>query len=96
MAGQGDVYEFHIEGHIGSSWTSWFDGLTIHRTPDGDTVLSGPIEDQAALHGVLMKIRDLGLPLVTATRLDWQPGERQIGCLSDSEQQTTPRGGTTR
>jgi len=96
MASQDDVYEFHIEGHIGPSWALWFDGLTIRHTPDGDTLLAGPIEDQAALHGVLNKIRDLGLPLVTVTRLDRQPGENQVGCLSDCEQQTTPRGGTTR
>ena len=59
------TYEIRIEGHLGSSWSAWFEGLEISRTPEGATVLSGPLPDQAALHGVLMKIRDLGLTLVS-------------------------------
>jgi len=62
-------YEIRIEGHLGSSWSSWFEGLTIHHEASGETVLYGPIADQAALHGVLMRIRDLGLPLVSVRRL---------------------------
>ena len=62
-------YEIRIEGHLGSSWSSWFDGLAIHHEDSGETVLSGPVVDQAALHGVLMKIRDLGLPLVAVKRM---------------------------
>lgn len=56
-------YEIRIEGHLGDSWSDWFEELTIYRHKNGETVLYGPM-DQAALHGVLMKIRDLGLPLV--------------------------------
>jgi hypothetical protein len=62
------TYEIRVEGHLGTSWSDWFEGMSIHHEENGETVLSGPIVDQAALHGVLMKIRDLGLPLVAVTR----------------------------
>ena len=62
-------YEIRVESHIGDSWSSWFDGMTIRHEESGETVLSGPLVDEAALHGVLMKIRDLGLPLVEAKRI---------------------------
>ncbi len=57
-------YKIRVKGHLGSSWSSWFEGMTIRHTENGDTVLSGVLADQAAMHGVLNKIRDLGLPLV--------------------------------
>jgi hypothetical protein len=62
-------YEIRVEGHIGDSWSSWFEGLSLHREGNGETVLRGPLVDQAALHGVLMRIRDLGLPLVSVNRV---------------------------
>ena len=62
-------YEIRIEGHLGDSWSSWFEGLSIRHEETGETVLSGPLVDQAALHGVLMRIRDLGLPLVAVSRM---------------------------
>jgi len=62
-------YEIRVEGHLGDSWSTWFEDMDIRHKEDGQTVLSGPVRDQAALHGVLMKIRDLGLPLVAVTRL---------------------------
>jgi hypothetical protein len=62
-------YEIRVEGHIGDSWSSWFEGLTIRREESGETVLAGPLVDEAALHGVLVKIRDLGLPLVEVRRV---------------------------
>ena len=61
-------YEIRVEGHIGDSWSSWFAGMTIRHEENGETVLTGPLVDEAALHGVLMKIRDLGLPLVAVKR----------------------------
>ena len=63
------VYQIRLKGHLGREWTDWFDGLTITLEEDGDTLLSGPVADQAALHGVLMRIRDLGLPLVSVHRV---------------------------
>ena len=63
-------YEIRIEGRIGPSWAPWFDGMSLTAADDGTTVLSGPVADQAALHGVLTRIRDLGLALVSVTRLD--------------------------
>lgn len=61
-------YVIRVEGHIGDSWSSWFEGMTIHHEESGETVLSGMLVDETALHGVLTKIRDLGLPLVAVTR----------------------------
>jgi hypothetical protein len=63
-------YEIRIGGRLAPRWATWFDGMTLATAGDGTTVLSGPVADQAALHGVLARIRDLGLPLVSVTRLD--------------------------
>ena len=60
-------YEIRVEGHLALNWSDWFEGLTIRQKPNGETVLSGSL-DQAALHGVLAKIRDLGLVLVAVDR----------------------------
>jgi hypothetical protein len=68
-----NVYEIRIEGHISLSWSSWFEGLEIRYETGGETVLVGPLVDQAALHGVLMRIRDLGLPLVSVNRVERYP-----------------------
>ena len=62
-----DVYEIRVKGHLGIRWSEWFDGLEITNLENGEAVLSGEIPDQAALHGVLAKVRDLGLPLVAVT-----------------------------
>jgi hypothetical protein len=58
-------YELRLRGHLDDKWADWFEGLTITRADNGETVLRGPIVDQAALHGVLRKVRDLGLPLLS-------------------------------
>ena len=55
---QPEVYQIRIEGHLGSQWTDWFEGLTITLEEDGHTLLTGPVTDQAALHGLLKKVRD--------------------------------------
>jgi hypothetical protein len=68
--GTPEQYEIRIEGHLSGSWSDWFEGMRIHHDESGQTVLSGPLADQAALHGVLMRIRDLGLPLMTVRRLE--------------------------
>ncbi len=59
------VYQIRIKGHLSTQWTDWFEGLTITLEEDGDTLLTGPVIDQAALHGLLKKVRDLGMPLVS-------------------------------
>jgi hypothetical protein len=64
------VYEIRLKGHLDAKWADWFDGLTITRADNGETLLTGPLVDQAALHGVLRKVRDLGLPLVSVNQID--------------------------
>ena len=63
------VYQIRIKGQLDSQWTDWFEGLTITLEEDGDTVLTGPVVDQAALHGLLKKVRDLGLPLISINQV---------------------------
>ena len=62
---QAMVYQIRLEGHLGSQWTDWFEGLAITLRDNGETLLTGSVVDQAALHGLLRKIRDLGLPLLS-------------------------------
>jgi hypothetical protein len=66
----GDWYEIRIQGRLDDRWSTWFDDLDLSHTDDGLTVLSGPVTDQAALHGLLHKLRDLGVPLLSLTRTD--------------------------
>ena len=63
------IYQIRIQGHLGSEWTDWFGGLSIVLEGNGDTLLSGPVVDQAALYGLLRKVRDLGMPLISVNRL---------------------------
>jgi len=65
---EGGSYEIRLKGHLNARWADWFDGLSLTRESDGTTLLSGPIVDQAALHGLLGKVRDLGLPLIAVRR----------------------------
>lgn len=65
-------YEIRLKGHLGARWAAWFDGLSLTRDSDGTTVIHGTIADQAALHGLLQKVRDTGLPLVSVTRVEGQ------------------------
>jgi hypothetical protein len=67
------LYEIRIKGHLDERWAEWFEGLTITLKEDGDTLLTGPVVDQAALHGLLKKVRDLGLPLVSVSPLEHGP-----------------------
>ncbi len=67
------VYQIRIKGHLGRQWTDWFGGLTITLEDNGDTLLTGPVVDQAALHGLLRKVRDLGMPLLSVIRVT--PGQ---------------------
>ena len=65
---EGGSYEIRLKGHLDARWADWFDGLTLTQESDGTTVLRGSVVDQAALHGLLGKVRDLGLPLIALNR----------------------------
>jgi hypothetical protein len=69
-ASQPIVYKIGIEGHLDAQWTDWFSGLAITLEENGNTLLTGPVADQAALFGLLKKVRDLGMPLVSVNRLE--------------------------
>ena len=79
-----DVYRITIKGHLDSEWSDWFDGLTITLAGNGETILTGPLVDQTALHGVLIKIRDLGLPLLGLARVE--PVEPNLLMYPEEEQ----------
>jgi len=64
------VYQIRIKGHLGHQWTDWFEDLTITLEEDGDTLLTGPVVDQAALHGLLKRVRDSGMSLVSVSPLE--------------------------
>jgi hypothetical protein len=66
-------YEIRLQGHLDEQWAAWFGGLTLTLEDNGDTLLTGPVVDQAALHGLLRKVRDLGLPLLAIRRIE--PGQ---------------------
>ena len=62
-------YEIRVKGHLDTRWAAWFDGLSITHGSGGTTIIHGPVADQAALHGLLQKVRDLGLPLISVNHL---------------------------
>jgi hypothetical protein len=70
QAAQPAVYQVRIQGHLSGQWSGWFGGLTITQEDNGETLFTGPVVDQAALHGLLRKVRDLGLPLVSVIRVE--------------------------
>ena len=80
--GQPMIYQIRLKGHLGRHWTDWFDGLAITLEDNGETLLTGSLVDQAALHGVLKKVRDLGMPLLSV-----------VGVKLDQEEasETSPR-----
>lgn len=78
---QSMVYQIRIKGHLSSQWTDWFEGLTITLEEDGDTLLTGTVVDQAALHGLLKKVRDLGMPLLSVNSVGFDPQD-----ISDNKQ----------
>jgi hypothetical protein len=70
------VYQIRIKGQLGRQWADWFEGLAITLEDNGDTLLTGPVVDQAALHGVLKKVRDVAMPLISVMRVKPDPAER--------------------
>jgi len=77
------VYQIRVKGHLGPQWTDWFGGMTNTLEDNGDTLLTGPVVDQAALHGLLKRVRDLGVPLISAIRV--KPSSRQMRPTSNSK-----------
>ena len=69
------IYQIRIQGHLGREWTDWFSGLNITALDNGETLLRGPVVDQAALHGLLRKVRDLAMPLVSVMRVRPDPAD---------------------
>jgi hypothetical protein len=63
-------YEIRVKGHLDARWSAWFDGLSLTTESDGTTTIHGPVVDQAALHGLLQRLRDVGMPLVSVTQVD--------------------------
>jgi hypothetical protein len=64
------IYRIKIKGYLGSQWTDWFEGMTITAEDDGETLITGPVTDQAALYGLLKKVRDLGIPLISVNPVE--------------------------
>lgn len=77
------IYQIRITGYLRPEWSEWFEGMTVTHESNGDTILSGPVRDQAALHGLLAKVRDLGLPLVSVNQVKPAP-KSDIGAENTS------------
>ncbi len=85
-----EIYSIRVKGHLDQERSGWFDGLAITHTTNGETLLAGPIVDQAALHGVLAKIRDLGLSLLEVKRIGSASDEIQANPGHESKQNSNP------
>jgi hypothetical protein len=86
------VYQIRIKGHLGCEWTDWFGGLTLTLEDNGETLLTGPVVDQAALHGLLRKVRDLGVPLLSVNRV--KPGEAEASEVNETHHSRSKKGDT--
>ena len=87
-------YEIRVTGHLGSRWAAWFDGLDLTTEDDGTTVIRGGLVDHAALHGLLQKLRDIGIPLVSLTQLDPEAPTSPTD-LADQPNPHNPSGATS-
>ena len=90
--GPGDTsgYQVRTQGHISDRWTDWFEGFVLHHEADGTTLIWCPVLDQAALHGLLAKVRDLGLPLISVTRTGPSAGTGLPSTLHSPERKELP------
>lgn len=85
-----ELYEIRIKGHLDDKWADWFEGLTITRGDNGETLLRGPVSDQAALHGLLRRVRDLGLPLLSVNpTAPWQANGPDINVETEHKNKET-------
>jgi hypothetical protein len=82
------VYKIRIKGHLGAEWSDWFEGLTVTLEEDGTTLLTGLVVDQAALHGLLKKVRDLGMPLLSVCPVE--PGLADVSEIKPPGQMNNP------
>jgi hypothetical protein len=69
-SGEATIYQIRLKGHLGPQWSGWFEGMDLARQANGDTIMTGPVVDQAALHGLLKRMRDLGLPLLSIVQVE--------------------------
>ena len=81
-------YKIRLKGHLDSRWSAWFDGLGLTHESDGTTIISGLVADQAALHGLLQKVRDIGLPLISVTRIEPDQPDTPIAPPISAQQST--------
>jgi len=77
------LYHIRVQDHLDRNWSQWFEGLTITHESNGESVMAGPVRDQAALFGVLMKVRDLGLTLISVNRVESEPSRLDLKGLED-------------
>ena len=82
-------YEIRLKGHLDNRWADWFEGLTITLEDNGETFLTGPVVDQAALHGLLRQVRDLGLPLIAVILIDPKPANGPDGNADTDHNRST-------
>jgi len=85
-----ELYEIRLKGHLDDRWTNWFGGLTITLEDNGETLLTGPVIDQAALHGLLKKVRDLGMPLLSVNRAKPDPADAVV--VNETHQNRSKKG----
>ena len=88
MRDEPSLYQIRLKGHLGPRWAAYFDGFTLTNSENGEALLTGVITDQAALHGVLAKIRDLGLPLLSVNRLAFGEASDDADSESGSQKKT--------
>jgi hypothetical protein len=89
------LYEIRIKGHLDDRWAAWFGGLTLTLEDNGETLLTGPVVDQAALHGLLKKVRDGGMPLVSVMRVKPDPAEAKARQTGNERLNQSKLGGNT-
>ncbi len=89
------IYQIRIKGHLDRHWTDWFECLTITALDNGETLLTGPVLDQAALHGLLRKVRDVGIPLVSLMRVKPDPADAKARQTGNKRLNQSKLGGNT-
>src|SRR6266699_4517919 len=87
------LYEIRIKGHLDDKWAAWFGGLTLTTLDNGETLLTGPVVDQAALHGLLRKVRDLGVLLLSVSRVE--PGQADASDVNETHHYRSKKGEDT-